>query len=84
MSDVIVVVIHHDGEIVKTDNGVVFDSENTTKMRISKNIYLRELKQRIERKIGAEIVCLRYRWKTYEDPVRYSAIALKMMMMLDS
>ncbi|KAL4272726.1 hypothetical protein GQ457_13G021660 [Hibiscus cannabinus] len=77
MNNVFMVVIHYDGEIVKTDIGVVFDSENTIKMRFSKNISLRELKRDIEKKIGAEIVHLRYRWKTCDDPVRYSAIALK-------
>ncbi|KAL4304541.1 hypothetical protein GQ457_10G015820 [Hibiscus cannabinus] len=77
MSNMFMVVIHYDGEILKTDIGVVFDSDNTTKMRISKNISLGELKNEIERKIRAEIVCLWYRWKTCDDPVRYSAIALK-------
>ncbi|KAL4378572.1 hypothetical protein GQ457_02G019960 [Hibiscus cannabinus] len=46
-------------------------------MRFSKNISLGELKNEIERKIGAEIVRLRYRWKTCDDLVRYSTIALK-------
>ncbi|KAL4388567.1 hypothetical protein GQ457_09G023810 [Hibiscus cannabinus] len=77
MSNMFMVVIHYDGEILKTDIGVVFDSNNTTKMRFSKNISLRELKNEIERKIGVEIVRLRYRWKNSDDPIRYSAITLK-------
>ncbi|KAL4378644.1 hypothetical protein GQ457_02G032790 [Hibiscus cannabinus] len=77
MSNILMAVIHYDGEILKTDTGVVFDSDNTTKMRVSKNISLGELKNEIERKIGFEIVRLRYRWKTSDDPVRYSAITLK-------
>ncbi|KAL4379716.1 hypothetical protein GQ457_02G025660 [Hibiscus cannabinus] len=77
MSNMFMVVIHYDGENLKTDIGVVFDSDNTTKMRFSKNISLGELNNEIERKIGAEIVRLRYRWKTSDDPVRYSAITLK-------
>ncbi|KAL4388585.1 hypothetical protein GQ457_09G024610 [Hibiscus cannabinus] len=77
MSNMFMAVIHYDGEILKTDIGVVFDSDNTTKMRFSKNISPGELKNEIERKIGDEIVRLRYRWKTSEDPVRYSAITLK-------
>ncbi|KAL4378046.1 hypothetical protein GQ457_02G010650 [Hibiscus cannabinus] len=77
MSNMFMAVIHYDGEILKTDIGVVFDSDNTTKMRFTKNISLGELKNEIERKIGVEIVRLRYRWKTSDDPVRYSAITLK-------
>ncbi|KAL4380071.1 hypothetical protein GQ457_02G010930 [Hibiscus cannabinus] len=77
MSNMFMAVIHYDGEILKTDIGVVFDSDNTTKMRFSKNISLQELKNEIERKIGVEIVRLRYRWKTSDDPIRYSAITLK-------
>ncbi|KAL4279444.1 hypothetical protein GQ457_03G032070 [Hibiscus cannabinus] len=77
MNNIFMAVIHYDGEIVKTDIGVVFDSENTTKMRFSKSISLRELKRDIEEKIGVDIVRLRYRWKTCDDPVRYYAITLK-------
>ncbi|KAL4310961.1 hypothetical protein GQ457_01G026990 [Hibiscus cannabinus] len=77
MSNMFMAVIHYDGEILKTDICVVFDSDNTTKMRFSKNISLQELKNEIERKIGVEIVRLRYRWKTSDDPIRYSAITLK-------
>ncbi|KAL4325507.1 hypothetical protein GQ457_11G022510 [Hibiscus cannabinus] len=77
MNTMFMVVIHYDGEIVKTDISVVFLLGKHYKDEVSKNISLGELKNEIERKIRARIVRLRYQWKTCDDPIRYSTIPLK-------
>ena len=70
-------IIHYNGKIVRTDAGIVFEAENTTKMRFEKEITLRQLKGKISQKIGRDIHGLRYRWLTCENPVTYCAINLE-------
>ncbi|KAL4291980.1 hypothetical protein GQ457_14G001610 [Hibiscus cannabinus] len=69
-------IVHYNGQIVRTDVGVVFQSESPTKMIFDKDITLQQLKEDIKMKIEAEIDGLRYRWITCHNPVIYSAIPL--------
>ncbi|KAL4319222.1 hypothetical protein GQ457_18G012080 [Hibiscus cannabinus] len=69
-------IVHYNGQIVRTDVGVVFQPESPTKMIFDKDITLQQLKEDIKMKIGAEIDGLRYRWITCHNPVIYSAIPL--------
>ncbi|XP_052887976.1 uncharacterized protein LOC108468284 [Gossypium arboreum] len=81
MSECISVVIYYDGEVHDTENGVVFLSENTTRLVFNQNIDLTELQKRIRPKIFGmtpiKILSIKYRFCASIDPVRYDSFDIK-------
>ena len=76
-NDRFVTVVHYNGQMVRTEAEIVFVSESTTKIRVEKEITLRQMTAKIAQKIRTKICGLRYRWLTPQNPIRYSAINLE-------
>ncbi|KAL4361500.1 hypothetical protein GQ457_04G013070 [Hibiscus cannabinus] len=68
---------HHNGQMVKTKVGILFESECSMKIRFEKEITLQEMTAKISQKVRTEIHGLCYRWLTCEIPVQYCAINLQ-------
>ncbi|KAH1114428.1 hypothetical protein J1N35_007806 [Gossypium stocksii] len=81
MSERISAVIYYDGEVRHTENGVVFLSENTTRLVFNLNIDLTELRKRIRRKIFGtmpmKVFSIKYQFCASVDPVTYDSFGIK-------
>ncbi|XP_052477417.1 uncharacterized protein LOC128032742 [Gossypium raimondii] len=81
MSERISAVIHYDGEVCHTENGVVFLSENTVRLVFNQNIDLTELRERIRLKIFGttpmKVLSITYRFCSSVDPVTYDSFDIR-------
>ena len=88
MSERISAVIYYDGEVCDTKNGVVFLSENTTRLVFNQNIDLTELRKRIRRKFfettPTKVLSIKHQFCASVDPVRYDTFDIKGLRSLEA
>ncbi|MFQ6662442.1 hypothetical protein Gotur_030281 [Gossypium turneri] len=81
MSERISAVIYYDGEVLHTENGVIFLSEITVRLVFNQNIVLTELRKRFRRKIFGtrlmQVLSIRYRFWASVDSVTYDSFDIK-------